>query len=137
MAKFIALTSSGLLPALKQEFEQLGFSKYKPQGNGILFEGSWRLCYKANLHLRTATRVLYPILDFNAYSQEELYNQTQKHDFTKYIDPDQTIAVEAHGENYQFNDQRFIALKVKDAIVDQFREKYGVRQMLMAKILIY
>ncbi len=127
MAKFIALTSTGLLPALEEEIKILELPRTRTQGNGVWFEGSWKHCYQANLHLRSATRVLLPILDFHAYKPEELYNNILKHDFTKYITTEQTIAVEAHGQNHQFNDQRFIALKVKDAIVDQFRDKFGKR----------
>jgi putative N6-adenine-specific DNA methylase len=68
-----------------------------------------------------------PILDFPAYNAEDLYHNVMKHDFTKYISPDQTIKVDASIKDSAINDQRFLAMKVKDAVVDQFRDKYDRR----------
>ena len=56
-----------------------------------------------------------------------LYNNILRHDFTKYIPPSGTVAVDASVRDSAFKDQRFVAMKVKDAIVDQFREKFGER----------
>jgi putative N6-adenine-specific DNA methylase len=72
--------------------------------------------------------VLLPILELPAYHHEDLYHNVRKHDFTKYIKPTGTMAVEANvRESGAFRDQRFVAMKIKDAIVDQFREKFEVR----------
>ena len=128
MPKFVALTSRGLEPALLDELVELGFSKTQIIGQGVAFESNWEGCYRANLLLRSATRVILPILDFPAYQPEDLYNNVKKHDFTKYISPEQTLKVDAKvRDSRTFRDQRFVALKIKDAIVDQFREKFGVR----------
>jgi putative N6-adenine-specific DNA methylase len=128
MAKFLALTSRGLEPALLEELVELGVQKPKLVGQGVEFESNWEGCYRANLQLRTATRVILPILDFPAYQNEDLYNNIKRHDFTKYISPEQTLAVDAKvRDSRTFRDQRFVALKVKDAIVDQFRERFGKR----------
>ena len=62
-----------------------------------------------------------------AYNEEDIYNNVRKHDFTKYINPEQTIAIDATVTSCNVRDQRFLAMKVKDAIVDQFRDKFGVR----------
>jgi 23S rRNA G2445 N2-methylase RlmL len=57
-----------------------------------------------------------------------LINRILKHDFTKYIDPSGKISVDATVRDCgAFRDQRFVAMKVKDAIVDQFRDKFEVR----------
>lgn len=127
MAKFLAMTSKGLVDALDQELQNLDLKTLSKTPSGVVFESNWAGCYKANLMLRTATRVVLPVLDFPAYKPEELYHNVRKHDFTKYIDPKQTMAVQASVRDSVFRDQRFVALKIKDAIVDQFREKYGVR----------
>lgn len=68
-----------------------------------------------------------PILSFPAYKNEDLYNNILKFDFTKMIEVDGTLAVEASVRECAFKDQRFVAMKVKDAVVDQFREKLGAR----------
>lgn len=128
MAHFLALTSKGLEEALFQELDQLGFKQLKKQALGVGFEGNWREAYRAHLLLRCATRVVLPILDFQAYQPDDIYNHVKKHDFTKYIEPDQTLAVAATVRlSRVFPDQRFVAMKVKDAVVDQFREKFGRR----------
>lgn len=129
MARFLAMTSRGLVDVLEQELKDLGMQKVlKGLGGGVFFEGNWAACYRANLRSRVATRILLPILDFPAYKPEELYHNILKHDFTKYIDPNGKIAVEASvRESGAFRDQRFVAMKVKDAIVDQFREKFDIR----------
>ena len=127
MASFFASCPMGLSDLLEQELKDLGLKTREKTQAGVLFEGNWAGCYAANLNSRFASRILKPLLDFPAYNEEELYNNVRKHDFTKYIKPDQTLAIDATVKESNINDQRFLAMKVKDAIVDQFREKYGVR----------
>lgn len=128
MPKFFATTSRGLGEVLKLELEQLGCEKIEKGPGGFFFEGPWAQCYRVNLRSRVATRIMLPILDFPAYNPDDLYHNIRKHDFTKYIDADGTMAVEANvRDSGAFRDQRFVAMKVKDAIVDQFRDKTGVR----------
>ncbi len=130
MPQFIAFTSRGLHDVLQTELHRLGIAKTQKTPSGVVFESNWQGCYRANLHLRSATRVVLPILDFPAYSGDDLYfNVLKKHDFTKYLGnkPGGTLAVEASVSESRLRDQRFVALKVKDAIVDQFRNKLGYR----------
>jgi len=128
MARFFAMTSRGLGEALEQELKELGLEKVLKGPGGVYFEGNWAACYRANLRSRIATRILLPILDFPAYKPEELYHNVLKHDFTKYIPVTGKIAVDASvRDSGQFRDQRFVAMKIKDAIVDQFREKFESR----------
>lgn len=127
MATFFALTSRGLVDVLRDELAELGARKLDKEPGGVYFDSNWATVYRANLRLRTATRVVRPILHFPAYKNEELYNNIRKFDFTSLIDSEGTIAVEASVRDSAFKDQRFVAMKVKDAIVDQFREKTGVR----------
>lgn len=128
MARFFAMTSRGLSDVLERELKSLGMEKVLRGPGGVYFEGNWANCYRANLRSRIATRILLPILDFPAYKPEDLYHNIRKHDFTKYIDPQGTIAVEASvRDSGAFRDQRFVAMKVKDAVVDQFRQKFDER----------
>ncbi len=124
MPEFIAATSRGLIDVLSDEISSLGLNVINKTSAGVTFESNWEGCYRANLELRTATRVLKPVLDFPAYQPDELYHNIRKHDFTKYIDVGQTIAVDANVRESGFRDQRFVAMKVKDAIVDQFRDAF-------------
>lgn len=134
MPKFFAMTSRGLQDVLEQELKDLGFTKVLKGQGGVHFDTNWAGCYRANLRLRTATRVILPILDFPAYNPEELYNNIKKHDFTKYIEQSGTVAVESAVRDSEiFRDSRFVSLKIKDAVVDQFREKYGERPNVDSK----
>lgn len=127
MPEFFASTARGLVEPLETELKELGLNVTGKYIGGVFFESNWEGCYKANLHSRLASRILKPVLDFTAYQPEELYNQILRHDFTKYIKPNQTISIDASISDSKMRDQRFIAMKVKDAIVDQFRDKFGVR----------
>jgi putative N6-adenine-specific DNA methylase len=126
MAHFLALTSRGLFDALEKELTDLGFPAEKTR-DGVYFESDWAGAYKVNLCSRITTRVLFPITDFPAESNEELYNGIKAIDFSEFINPNQTLAIEANIRDSSFRDQRFVALKSKDAIVDRFREQFGER----------
>jgi len=127
MPEFYASAPKGMVEALEAELQELGFKTLDKNPGGVLFETNWEGAYKANLHSRLASRILKPILEFTAYQPEELYNQVLNHDFTKYIKPTQSISIDASVKDGMMNDQRFVAMKIKDAIVDQFRDKFGVR----------
>lgn len=128
MPFFFAKTTFGLHEVLLNEIKQLDLKPVEVKSRGVYFESSWQGCYLANLALRTASRIELPILDFPAYNPNDLYhNIYKKHDFTKYIDPSQTLAIKASTEESILHDQRLVAMKIKDAIVDQFREKFGER----------
>jgi len=129
MPRFLAITSRGLIAPLAAEIESLDVKRVRALSDAVEFEGSWADLYRVHLRSRMATRVLLPVCDFTAYNQEDLYfGVLRKHDFTKYIQPDQTLRVEAHvREHRSLTDQRFVAMKVKDALVDQFRAKFDER----------
>lgn len=128
MPRFFAMTSRGLVDVLADELNELGMERVLKGQGGVFFDTNWAGCYRVNLRSRVATRVLLPVLDFPAYKPEELYHNIRKHDFTKYIPADGRIAVDAKvRESGAFRDQRFVAMKIKDAVVDQFRDKYDVR----------
>lgn len=127
MATFFASCPTGMADLVETELKNMGLKTWEKTAGGVLFESNWAGCYKANLNSRFASRILKPILDFPAYQNEDIYHNILKHDFTKYIKPNQTLAVDAALKECAITDQRFLAMKVKDAIVDQFRDKFGTR----------
>ncbi len=129
MPKFLAITSRGLLDPLTSELQELKIRYVRKRPDSVEFEGSWGDLYRVHFHSRIATRILMPVADFTAYNEDELYNGVfKRHDFTKYIYPNQTLRVESHVRDHKtLRDQRFVALKVKDALVDQFRKKFDER----------
>ena len=128
--KFLALTSRGLFDVLESELKNLGFQTKKAL-EGVYFYSDWKGCYRANLWLRSATRILYPISQFTAKDKTQLYQGIKKIPFTDWIFTHQTFKVSSDIVNEQkypiFKDTRFINLQVKDAIADQFQEKYKTR----------
>lgn len=129
MARFIAITSRGLLEPLAQELESLDIRKPRVRPDCVEFDGSWADCFRVHRMSRIASRILLPVLDFVAYNEDDLYyGILRKHDFTKYIEPSQTLRIEAHTRDHKtLRDQRYIAMKVKDAVVDQFWAKFNER----------
>lgn len=128
MPEFFVSTSKGLEDVLCSELKELGITNPDKTNAGAYIECNWEDVYRLNLKSRVASRILKPVLDFTAYQPEELYQQLFKnHDFTKYFKVNQTFLIEASTKESALHDQRFIALKFKDAICDQFREKYGER----------
>ena len=127
MARFFASCPIGFPDLVEAELKQLGLKTFEKTIGGVVFDSNWAGAYKANLHSRFASRILKPLLDFPAYNGDDLYNNVRKHDFTKYIKPDQTMTVDATIKDCNIPDQRFLAMRVKDAIVDQFRDKYNIR----------
>ena len=104
MAYFLAVAPKALISILEDELKEKEFKVTQVSSIGVFFSGNWNECLRANLTLLTATRILYPILNFNAYKEEELYSNTKKHDFTKYISLKQTIKVESRLTECSFKD---------------------------------
>lgn len=129
MPKFLAVTSRGLIEPLAAELKDLRFKNVNAKPDGVVVECSWAEMQRLQRSTRLATRVLLPVADFLAYNEEDLYyGALRKHDFTQYIDLKQTFRIEAKVRDHaKLRDQRFVAMKVKDAIADQFRKKFGER----------
>jgi len=93
----------------------------------VSFEGDLKLLYEANLKLRTALRVLIPISEFEAWGNEQFYRNVRDVNWADYLLAKETFAVDSFVSSKHFNHSKFVALKTKDAIVDQFRDKFGRR----------
>ncbi len=117
----------GLEEVLAAELESLGARSVRPLRRAVAFQGDRELLYRANLQLRTALRILRPVYRFRAASTDSLYHKTCTFDWSAYLGPDQTFAIDAVVYSAHFRHSKYAALKVKDAIVDQLRKKYGRR----------
>ena len=109
------------------ELRALGAADVTPGRGGVQFLGDLPLLYKANLWLRTAIRVLWPILEAPVLSPEDLYAAVQTIDWSRYLTPEHTLAVDCNVRDSQITHSKYAALKVKDAICDQFVAKCGKR----------
>jgi putative N6-adenine-specific DNA methylase len=125
--RFFATCARGLEPVLVQELQALQAADVQPGRGGVAFAGTQELLYRANLWLRTAVRVLQPILDAPVHSPEELYDAVQTLDWQRYLTLDHTFAVDCNVRDSAITHSHYAALKTKDAICDQFVERTGRR----------
>lgn len=125
--ELIAKTFMGLENVLAQELTQLGANNVKIGRRMVSFTGDKEMMYRANFQLHTAIRILKPIAHFKAKSAEDMYDEVKKIDWSKYILDGKTFSVDSVVYSDEFRNSRFVTYKVKDAIVDQFREKTGTR----------
>ena len=125
--ELIAKTFMGLEPVLAQELTQLGANNVQIGRRMVSFTGDKEMMYRANFQLHTAIRVLKPIRHFKAASADDVYEEVKKVDWSKYIEKGKTFSVDSVVYSDEFRNSRFVTYKVKDAIVDQFRERTGDR----------
>ena len=125
--KMVAKTFFGFEELLAKELTQLGAQQVALGTRVVSFVGDKGFMYKANLALRTAIKILKPIKTFKAYNDKSLYDGMMKIDWSEYMNEHQTFVFETTLHSEHFNHSQFVALKSKDAVVDQFRDKTGKR----------
>ena len=125
--ELIAKTFMGLEPVLAKELVQIGANNVQIGRRMVSFTGNKEMIYRANFQLHTAIRILKPIRHFKAKSADDVYEEIKKIDWTEYLGPEKTFAVDAVVFSEEFRHSKFVSYKVKDAIVDFFREKTGKR----------
>jgi putative N6-adenine-specific DNA methylase len=125
--KMVAKTLFGFEDLLANELKQLGGLNILKGLRMVSFEGDNGFMYKANLALRTAIKILKPIHHFKCINEDELYKGILNIDWSVYLNTEQTLAIDATVFSDYFNHSKYVSLKCKDAIVDQFRTKTGVR----------
>ena len=121
--EMIAKTFQGLEDVLAEELINLGADQVQIGRRAVSFSGDLGFMYKANLHCRTALRILKPIYTFRADSTDAVYDQVKKFEWSKHIDVNQTFSIDAVVYSDNFKHSKFLTYRVKDAIVDYFTEK--------------
>ena len=124
---YLAKTFFGLEEVLAQELRDLGATNVEVTNRAVSFEGDKRMMYKANYCLRTALRILQPIHTFKAKTPDELYKGVQEINWSEYLLTGATFAIDSVVHSEYFNHSKYVALRAKDALVDQFREVFGFR----------
>ena len=124
---FFATCGRGIEPILAEELHGLGARAVEPGRGGVAFDGGLEMLYRANLWLRTAIRVLRPVLEATVQSPDELYDAVRNFDWSHLMTPEHTLAVDCNVRDSAITHSKFAALRVKDAICDQFVAKCGRR----------
>ncbi len=122
-----AKTFAGLEEVLSRELSALGAKNIKAQKRAVTCQGGKKLLYESNLKLRSALRVLKQVSSFHIKNEKDLYDAVRSIRWSSYISVSDTFAIDGVVHSKFFPHSKYAALKAKDAIVDQFREKYGKR----------
>jgi putative N6-adenine-specific DNA methylase len=125
--RYFATCGRGIEPVLADELRALGAADVAAGRGGVGFAGDRALLYQANLWLRTAVRVLMPVLEMTVASPDDLYGAVRGFDWSRYLTPDHTLAVDCNVRDSALTHSKYAALRVKDAICDQFVERVGRR----------
>ncbi len=117
----------GLENVLADELKELGAEDVETGRRAVIFSGNKELIYRANYHTRTALRILKPILKWKLRNAGELYSVIRKINWPEYFNINKTIAVNSTVHGSLFQHSKFVSQKVKDGIVDCFRQYYNRR----------
>ncbi len=125
--ELIAKTFQGLEEVLAKELVGLGANNVQIGRRMVSFTGNKEMMYRANFCLRTAVRILKPIVRFKASNADEVYEKVKAMNWDEYMDWGTTFSVDAVVYSDVFRHSKFVAYRVKDAIADYFNEKYEKR----------
>ncbi len=125
--KMVAKTFFGFEEILAKELQQLGAVNVAQGVRMVSFYGDKGFMYKANLALRTALKILKPLKEFKVYNDQSLYKGIQSINWSALFSVHQTFVVDVTMHSEHFTNSLFVALKTKDAIVDQFRDAFDKR----------
>ena len=125
--EMLAKTFKGLEQVLATELVQLGANNVQVERRAVSFTGDKRMLYTANMCLRTASRVLVPILSFKAQKADDIYEQVKALDWSQYMTVKTTFQIDATVYSDYFRHSQFVTYRVKDAIVDYWIEHENQR----------
>lgn len=126
-SRIIVTCSNRLSPFLQSEVEELGFKPVRVFKTGVELKGTLADCIKLNLNLRCASQVLFSISEFMARNADDLYNALLHFEWEDVIVADGYFSITSNVDNATINNSLFANVKVKDAIVDRFRNRTGLR----------
>ncbi|UOU98108.1 class I SAM-dependent RNA methyltransferase [Chryseobacterium daecheongense] len=126
-------TFFGLEQVLAEEIKKLGGRNVEMKNRAVNCEGDLGFLYKINYSARTALKILVPIHEFKAFNQRQFYDRLLKVSWEEFLDVDQTFAIDATVNSETFKHSQFMTLKMKDAIVDYFQEKFKKRPSIETK----
>jgi putative N6-adenine-specific DNA methylase len=130
---YTATTLAGLEEVLAKELIDLGANEVQIGRRSVYFKGDLKMMYKANYCLRTALRILVPIDSYNIHTANDLYQRGRNFKWEELFDVKQTFAIQSTVFSDLFNNSMYASLKLKDAIADRFRYKFGERPNVDSK----
>lgn len=137
--RWVATCARGLEEIVAAELVGCGLAVGASETGGVVFDGGWREGMRANRLLRAANRVVIELAGWPAATDDELYRgaralvesagdgHSDELSLAALFHPDRTFALQATSSASRIRDTRWAALKVKDAIVDAQRQRWGRR----------
>ncbi|MFC4727230.1 bifunctional 23S rRNA (guanine(2069)-N(7))-methyltransferase RlmK/23S rRNA (guanine(2445)-N(2))-methyltransferase RlmL [Coralloluteibacterium thermophilus] len=125
--KFFVSCAKGLEYLLVDELVALGAARATATTAGANVEGEAEAAHRAVMWSRLASRVLWPLADFECADEDTLYRGVSAIDWFMHLAPEGTLAVDAHVSGSGITHARFAAQRVKDAVVDRIRNETGAR----------
>lgn len=123
--EMVAKTFQGLEGVLAKELEGLGALNIVEGKRMVSFCGDLELLYRANMCCRTALRILKPFCKFSARDADELYDRVKEFDWGSLMSVTQTFSIDTVAFSDEFRHSQFVTYRVKDGIVDWFRDHLG------------
>jgi len=123
----LAKTFKGLEEVLAQELIELGANDVLIERRAVSFKGDKALLYRANLCLRTASRVLVTLASFKVKDTDALYRQTKAVNWSQFMTAHTTFAIDSTVYSDTFRNSRFVTYRIKDAIADYWSERENQR----------
>ena len=120
-------TFFGLEQILAEEIKKLGGRNVEIKNRAVNCEGDLGFLYKINYSARTALKILIPVFEFKAFNQHQFYSKLSAIAWEEYMDVDQSFAIDSTVNSETFKHSQFVTLKMKDAIVDYFQDKFNRR----------
>jgi putative N6-adenine-specific DNA methylase len=121
--RYFAQVADDIKDIAEEEVQSFGAKKTSQKYRGIYFSADTETLYKINYYSRLINRVLAPLISFNCHSDELLYKRALKINWEDFLDPSKTFAVFASVTNSSIKHSKFASLRLKDAIVDYFRNR--------------
>lgn len=125
--RYFASVADDIKDLAEQELVTLGAQAITQGYKGVYFTADKETLYTINLYTRLINRIIAPLLTFKAYTEGELYKNAYKIEWEKLFSNKETFAIFASVNNSSITHSKFASLKLKDAIVDRFRNLYGMR----------
>ena len=124
---YFASCPRGLEDILQKELLVINASDFEKVDGGILFTGNHEVLYKANISSRVATRIMYLVKKGVYENEEDIFKAALDVNWSSLFEVNKTIKVSTTAIKCPLKSVDFMTLRIKDAICDFFRKKFGKR----------
>ena len=131
--RFFAQIADGIEELGTEELHELGARNISPAYRGIYFDADKETLYRINYLTRLASRILAPLVWFRCHTTDQLYKKAKQINWPDLISQENTFAIFCNVSNSKIRNSQYASLRLKDAIVDSFRESSGQRPDIDAR----